>query len=73
MKKTPWEIMSTVDPSPAMAGLTVTGGRLNAAFALSSTAIAIDTPSVAEGNSGTTPLVFTLRRVGDSTGTVVVN
>jgi hypothetical protein len=67
------QIMSTVDPSPAMAGLTVTGGRLNAAFALAPTCIAIDTPAVAEGNSGTIPLVFTVRRVGDSTGTVVVN
>ncbi|MFO0808128.1 MAG: S8 family serine peptidase [Gemmataceae bacterium] len=66
-------ILSTADPSPAFAGLTVTGGLLNAAFALAPTCIAVDAPSVVEGDAGTTQLVFTVRRVGDSTGAVTLN
>jgi hypothetical protein len=66
-------ILSTADPSPVFSGLTVTGGRLNAAFALAPTSIAIDAPSVVEGDTGTTQMVFTVRRVGDTSGNVTVN
>ncbi len=66
-------ILSTVEHVPEFAGITVTGGRLNAAFALATTSIAMSTPTVVEGNSGTAQISFTVTRVGDSTGNVTVN
>jgi hypothetical protein len=66
-------ILSTVEPSPVFAGITVTGGQLNAAFALAQTSIAIDDPVITEGDSGTKQLVFTVTRVGDSSGNVTLN
>src|SRR5262249_33380452 len=66
-------ILSTVVPSPAFAGKTVTGGLLNAAFALAPTSIAISNPSITEGDTGTNQLTFTLTRVGDSSGNVTVH
>ncbi len=66
-------ILSTVEHVPEFAGITVTGGRLNAAFALATTSIAISAPTVVEGNSGTTQMSFTVTRVGDATGNVTVN
>src|SRR6185295_1017314 len=44
-------ILSTVEPSAAFAGKTVTGGRLNAAMALASTSISISDPIAFEGAS----------------------
>jgi hypothetical protein len=66
-------IMSTVEPSSVFAGKNVSGGRLNAAFALAQTSIAIDDPVITEASSGTSQMVFTVTRVGDSSGNVTVN
>lgn len=66
-------ILSTVEPSPVFAGITVSGGRLNAAFALATTSIAMNTPTLLEGNSGAAQMVFTVTRVGDVTGNVTLN
>ncbi len=65
-------ILSTVEPSAALAGKTVTGGRLNAARSLATTSISISDPSVLEGASGTTQLVLNVTRFGDDTGEVVL-
>ena len=66
-------ILSTVEPSAALAGKTVTGGRLNAARALSDTSISISDPSITEGNSGTIQLTFTVSRFGVTSGSVTLN
>jgi hypothetical protein len=66
-------ILSTVEQVPEFAGITVTGGRLNAAFALATTSIAIDNPSITEGDTGTSQVTFTLTRVGDNSGDVTVH
>ena len=66
-------ILATVDPVPALVGKTVTGGRLNAAAALATTSISISDPSLSEPESGTSELLFTVRRVGDDSGTVTLN
>lgn len=67
------QILATVDPLPSLAGKCVTGGRLNAAAALSMTSISISDPTITEGDSGTSQLVLTITRVGDDTGSVTVN
>ena len=59
-------ILSTVDPLPSLAGKTVTGGRLNAAAAVSESSIRVTNPALVEGNNGTTDLVFTVSRSGDT-------
>jgi subtilisin family serine protease len=66
-------ILSTVDSLPSLTGKTVTGGTLNAATALAATSILVSDPSVIEGNSGTTQMIFTVTRVGDDTGSVTLN
>ncbi|MEX2140633.1 MAG: S8 family serine peptidase [Pirellulales bacterium] len=66
-------ILSTVEPSAAFAGLTVTGGRLNAARTLAATSISISDPTVIEGDFGTTSLTFSVTRFGDSASEVVIN
>ncbi len=66
-------ILSTVEPSAALADKTVTGGRLNAAMALATTSISISDPEIMEGSSGTTQMVFTVTRLGDDSGTVTLN
>jgi hypothetical protein len=66
-------ILSTVEPSAAFVGKTVTGGRLNAARALAETSISISDPTIIEGHSGTTQVTFTITRFGDTTGDVLLN
>jgi chitinase len=69
-------ILSTARPTSSVSGLTVTGGRLDAAAALNATppvGIRIAGGSVVEGNSGTTPLTFTVTLSAASTSTVTVN
>ncbi len=66
-------ILSTVEPSAALAGKTVTGGRLNAASALAETSIHVSDPSITETNSGTSQVVFTVTRLGDIVGTTNVD
>ena len=58
-------ILSTVDPLPSHTGKTVTGGRLNAAAAVAGSSIHISDPSIVEGDTGGTNLVFTVTRRGD--------
>ena len=67
------QIMSTVDPVASQAGLTVTGGRVNAAAAVAGTSIVISDPSVAEGDAGTSDLSFTVTRQGDTSGELVLS
>jgi hypothetical protein len=66
-------IMSTVEPSSVFSGITVSGGRLNAAFALAQTSISISDPVITEGDSGTQQLVFTVTRVGDNSSDLTLN
>src|SRR5262249_14831516 len=66
-------LLSTVEQLSSLAGITVTGGRVNAAMALAPTGISISDPTITEGNSGTSQLVFTVTRVGDNSGTVTLN
>lgn len=56
-------ILSTAQPTASLANRTVTGGRLDVAAALAAppaVGISISGRSAAEGNSGTTPLAFTV-------------
>ena len=56
-------ILSSARPTASLAGKTVTGGRLDVAAALNivpAVDIAISGGAVKEGDSGTTPLVFTV-------------
>ncbi len=56
-------ILSSARPTASLAGKTVTGGRLDVAAALNivpAVEIAITGASVKEGDSGTTPLAFTV-------------
>jgi len=69
-------ILSSAAPTSSLAGKTVTGGRLNVAAALSAVppvGISISSGSVTEGNSGTTPLSFTVTLASAATSTVTVN
>lgn len=66
-------LLSTVDPLSSLAGKTVTGGTLNAAQALATTAISISDPILTEGDSGTSQMTFSVSRVGDSTSAVTLN
>ena len=67
-------ILSTVDPLPSLAGITVSGGRVNAAAAVAppSTSITIDDVTVTEGDAGTVDAVFTVTLSEPSTDTVTV-
>ena len=67
-------ILSTVDPLPSLAGITVSGGRVNAAAAVAppSTSITIDDVTVTEGDGGTVDAVFTVTLSEPSTDTVTV-
>ena len=56
-------ILGAARPTASLAGLTVTGGRLDVAAALNvkpPVSLSISGGSVIEGNSGTTPLTFTV-------------
>jgi hypothetical protein len=66
-------ILNTVELSSVFAGKNVTGGRLNAAFALAATSISVSDPVLTEGDSGTSQLTFTVTRVGDSSGNVTLS
>lgn len=69
-------ILSTARPTPSVAVRTVTGGRLDVAAALNATpatGISISGRSVAEGNSGTTPLSFTVTLSAAAQEIVTVN
>ena len=69
-------ILSAATPTSSLAGKTVTGGRLNVAAALNAAppvGITITGGSVIEGNSGTTPLTFTVTLSAAATSTVTVN
>ncbi|MEX2138256.1 MAG: S8 family serine peptidase [Pirellulales bacterium] len=66
-------ILASVEPSAALAGKTVSGGRVNAARALATTSVVISDPRIVEGESGTSEVVFTVSRFGDDTGTVILN
>lgn len=67
------QILTTVDPLPSLDGRTVTGGRLNAAAAVGDATIHISAPSIVEGNSGSSALMFTATRRGDTTGSVTID
>ena len=66
-------ILSTVEPSAALTGTTVAGGRLSAARALATTSISISDPTITEGDSGAAQLTFTVTRFGDDTGDVILD
>ena len=66
-------ILSTVDPLPSLVDITVTGGRLNAAATVADTTISTGGAATIEGNSGTSQLVFTVTRAGDTSGEVTVD
>lgn len=69
-------ILSSATPTSSLAGKTVTGGRLNVAAALNAAplvGISISGGSVTEGNSGTTPLSFTVTLASAAASTVTVN
>jgi thermitase len=69
-------ILGSTRPTSSVSGKTVTGGRLDVAAALNATppvGIRIAGGSVAEGNSGSTPLTFTITLSAAATGTVTVN
>jgi len=69
-------ILSTARPTSSVAGRTVTGGRLDVAAALGvkpATGISISGRSVAEGNSGTTALAFTVTLSAAAQEIVTVN
>ena len=65
-------ILSTVEPTLSLTGKTVTGGRLNAAMAVATSSISISDPTTTETDAGTRQLVFTVTRVGDTTGDVTL-
>jgi subtilisin family serine protease len=67
------QILATVDPVPSLAGKCVTGGRLNVAKAFAMTSVFISDPTITEGNSGTSQLVFTVTRAGDQNGTFTLD
>ncbi len=69
-------ILSSARPTAALAGKTVTGGRLDVAAALAimpPTGISITGGSLTEGNSGTTSLVFTVSLSAAAAETITVN
>jgi subtilisin family serine protease len=69
-------ILSTARPTASLSGKTATGGRLDAAAALNAAppvGITIVGGSVAEGNSGTTALTFTITLASPAAATVTVN
>ena len=69
-------ILGSARPTSSVSGKTVTGGRLDVAAALNATppvGIRITGGSVAEGNSGSTPLTFTVTLSAAATGTVTVS
>nr|AFI78505.1 serine proteinase precursor protein [uncultured bacterium ws156A7] len=66
-------ILSTVDPLASLVGKTVSEGTLNAAGAVADTSLHISDPSVIEGNSGTSSLVFAVTRRGDTTDGITLN
>ena len=69
-------ILGSARPTSSVSGKTVTGGRLDVAAAVNAAppvGIAITGASVAEGNSGTTPLVFTDTLSAPAVSTVTVN
>ena len=69
-------ILSSARPTAALAGKTVTGGRLDVAAALSimpPTGISITGGSLTEGNARNTDLVFTVSLSAAATETITVN
>jgi subtilisin family serine protease len=69
-------ILGSARPTASLAGLTVTGGRLDVAAALNAAppvGISVSGGSVIEGNSGTSQLAFTVTLSAPATSTVTVN
>jgi subtilisin family serine protease len=69
-------ILGSARPTSSLAGLTVTGGRLDVAAALNAAppvGISVSGGSVIEGNSGTSQLAFTVTLSAAATSTVTVN
>ena len=69
-------ILSSATPTASLAGRAATGGRLNVAAALNTAppvGVSISGGSVTEGNSGTTPLSFTVTLAQAAASTVTVN
>jgi subtilisin family serine protease/subtilisin-like proprotein convertase family protein len=66
-------LLASTIPTPSMAGITVTGGRLDVMNYLNtvvppSYAITANQAHLAEGQAGVTPFAFTITRHGDTTG-----
>lgn len=69
-------ILNSTRATSSLTGKTVTGGRLDVAAALNAAppvGISVRGSSVVEGNSGTTPLAFTISLSAASASTVTVN
>jgi subtilisin family serine protease len=69
-------MLTTARPTGSMMGLVVTGGRLDAAAALSAAPavdVSISGGSIVEGNTGTKGLAFTVRLTAAATSNVTVN
>lgn len=69
-------LLQTVTPTASMRNITVTEGRLNVAAMLAEPpipSVRISNETVVEGNSGTTPMTFTVSLSKASTSTVTVN
>jgi len=69
-------ILGSARPTGSLAGLTVTGGRLDVAAALNAAppvGISVSGGSVIEGNSGTSRLAFTVTLSAPAATTVTVN
>jgi subtilisin family serine protease/subtilisin-like proprotein convertase family protein len=71
-------LMASTTPTPSLAGLTATGGRLDVLKFLNTTvppafSIAPAQPYLAEGQSGVTPFAFKITRHGNTTGQATVS
>jgi len=69
-------ILTTARPTSSMTGMVATGGRLDAAAALSVAPpvdVSIAGGSIVEGNAGTKGLAFTVRLAAAASATVMVN
>lgn len=69
-------ILSSVTPTPALNGRTVTGGRLNISAALGQTAtanLAVTNVTISESSVGGSAAIFTVTLSGNVTGVVTVN
>jgi subtilisin family serine protease len=69
-------ILTTARPTSSMTGMVVTGGRLDTAAALNAAPpidVSISGGSIAEGNTGTSGLAFTVRLAAAAASTVTLN